>query len=311
METPKLSTLIYDLPQEDYHAIKNTFSSSQLKDLLDDEELFYDKHIAKTQAKEHVDAFDVGTYFHTGILEPHKLKKECVIYPNRIRRGADWELFKKNNKGKAILTLGMEKTGKALIEAVKKSPISMARIKRGRAEVSLFVQICVHEGQIYAVKEKKILKSAGWENFKGVIPSAKSGAVYFILKVRADSLGNDFILDLKSTSGNAKSPHTMRQKISYYNYDLSASLYLDLFSLPLGVQLTSFIWTFASKDKHNARSYKASIRNVLVGRAKWKKAVLALADGIANDWEMQDYLGTLEPQHFELEYIETNYDDIF
>lgn len=307
ISSPELNVLHYDIPSEEYHSTPGTFSSSQLKDAIDDIEFFHKKWIEKSIEREEISAFSVGTYFHTGILEPHKLSKDCAVYRNPRRHGAEWEAFKKKHAGKAIVNIRELESAERLIKAVKESTVAMGRINRSESEVSVFVKLYVVWGRIYVPDKNLILTATGWANFTGKLPK---GGVYIIVKARADKLGSDFILDLKSTTGNAKSSKSMREKISYYCYELSAAFYLDLFSVALGKQMNTFIWTFASKDFYNSRSYKASVKNILIGRSKWKKAILAIADGIANDWQFVDSMGTLEPNHWELEWIEETAADI-
>lgn len=290
--------LIYDMPSQDYHAVKGTFSSSQLKDLLDDEETFHKKYIAKTEAKEHIPAFDVGTYFHTALLEPDKLQSECAVFVG-IRRGAAWEKFQKDNAGKAIITKAEHEQAKGIIKAVQDSPIAMARLARSTSEVSVFINIRVSQGEIFAPDHGVRLAEDGW--VKSPVP--KSG-VDLVLKARADKLGSNFILDLKSTTGNAKSHMTMKKKVSDLNYDLSAALYLDLFTLGSGELKDEFIWTFASKDRFNSKSYCASQKNILIGRAKWSKAIRTLAFCIKDEWQFDDSLGVLEPTPWDMEYLQ-------
>jgi hypothetical protein len=289
--------IIKDMPSNEYHAVKGTYSSSQLKDILDDEEIFYKKYISKELEKESIPAFDIGTYFHTAILEPHKLKSECKVYRG-IRRGKEWDRFQEENRGLAIITEAEESQAIRLIDAVKNSPISMNRIKRGEAEVSAFVDVIVYLGEIYSSDGKWVLGAYGWN--KATEKINKKSSMLLPLKVRADLLGGDFILDLKSMTGNAKSPFATARRVSEYCYDLSAAMYLDLFTLATGELKSEFIWTFASKDLGNCRSYMASANNILIGRHKWRKAVLKLASCIETNWEFEDYLAILEPQAFEL-----------
>ena len=300
ISSPPLHKLIYDMDSATYHATPNTYSSSQFKDCLDDEELFFKKHIEKSIARTGAAAFDVGNYFHTGTLEPHKLSKECAVYPGNIRRGEKWERFQKKHAGKVFVTKKQVEQAEDLIKAVQDSPVAMGYLQRGKPEVSAFLEIAVHKGEIYAPKKKLMLTREGWVSFFGTIPK---DAVRMIVKTRADSLGEDFVLDLKSTTGNAKSVRTMRDKISYYNYDLSAALYLDVFEAVTGRSYDTFIWTFASKDYRNSRSYVASEKNILVGRAKYRKAILKIADGLSSNWVFSDVLGILEPNTYELENI--------
>ncbi len=303
----KLHKAIYDLSSEGYHSIKGTYSSSQLKDILDDEETFIKKYIERSVEKEHIAAFDVGNYFHTGILEPHKLRTDCVVYDGKVRRGSEWDKFKGQHKNKVILTPSQRDQAIRLIESVQDSPVAMGYIKRGKPEVSLFTEIWVDGGEIYSPKYNKVLDlSGGWLD-TSELPGK---FVKLIIKVRADSLGDDFVLDLKSTTGNARSEASMRGKITYYKYELSASLYLDMFSLLKGFQMDQFIWTFASKDAFNCKSYRASRHNLLVGRAKWMKAILKMVECQRNDWQLHDSLGTLEPEQFQLEWIKEKETDL-
>lgn len=304
MSEKKLQGLIYDMSSEEYHSTPGTFSSSQMKDLLEDPEVFHRKYIAKTEARLSIPAFDIGTYFHTAILEPEKLEKECAVFYG-TRRGSAWDQFQLDNKGKAIITETEHEKALTLIKAVKNSPIAMGRLARGKPEISAFVDIEVSNGEIYC--DGDVLGKYGWQSSK-----SKPGKDKIVLpmKVRADLLAEDFIQDLKSTSGNTKAEYAMRNKISEYSYDLSAAMYLDLFSIACGRVISEFVWTFASKDMGNSKSYIASCENIQIGRAKFKKAVITLAGCIRENWQFEDTMGVLNPNSWELEYIKTRPEDL-
>ncbi len=303
--TYKLHKIIEDMSSAEYHGTTGTFSSSQFKDLLDDEDVFIKKHILKEIEREEIAAFDVGTYFHTGILEPHKLKDDCIVFPGKVRRGKDWEIFKSKNLSKTIVTQSQKDQAEGLVKAVKNSPVAQEYLQ-GLPEVSLFTEIFIHHGQIYAPYYGKMLTLDGW--VKGPMKKPEGGH-RIVVKVRADMLGDTYISDLKSTTGNAKSNRSMREKISYYHYDLSASLYLDMFSL-MFPEIQDFIWIFASKDLMNSKSYRASAQNKLVGRAKYIKALIKMADCAKNKWQSVDYLDVLEPLTHELEYLREKDSDL-
>lgn len=293
-----------DIPSAVYHGLEGTFSSSQLKDALKDIEYFHKKHIAKEVERESNSAFDMGTHFHTYILEPEKIEEECAIFGG-VRRGKDWEQFKLDNANKCIITSSEKETVDTLVNAVRKSPVAMGRINRSESEVSAFLKIRVVGTSVYAIEWKKVLGKYGWEECKSIPSKGRD----LWVKCRADKWNESFILDLKSTTGNAKDEFSMRQKVSMYSYDLSAAMYLDVFSAANQKPVFEFIWTFASKDYGNSRSYMASQKNILVGRAKWKKAIVAIAEGFDTEWKFEDYMGILEPQNFELEYIADKAED--
>lgn len=296
-----------DMPSSQYHTIRDTYSSSQLKDLLEDPEIFYKKYILKTIERESISAFDVGTYFHTSILEPDKLKAECAVYGG-IRRGKEWEAFKEANANKAIITQSELTQAEGIVEAVRNSPVAMNRISRGEAEISAFVPIVISKGEIFSEDGKSIVGKYGWE--KTSIKIDKKNCVHLTIKVRADLLADTYILDLKSTTGNCKSEVSMRRKVSDYQYDLSASLYLDMFSIATGRTISEFLWTFASKDLFNSKTYIASEENVMIGRAKYRKALLVLASCISDKWQFEDAIGILKPNVWELEHIKPKSEDL-
>jgi len=299
-----MSRLIYDMTSADYHGDGGTFSSSQLKTMLEDPEVFYQKYITKEIAKESSSAFDVGTYFHTAILEPEKLAEECAVFEG-IRRGKAWDYFQEENKGKAIITKGEFEVASRIIEAVKNSPVAMELLSQTKPEVSVFNTLMICDNRVYSPMGFE-LKQSGWEK----VDKVPSDGTSITIKCRADAFNENFILDLKSTQGNTKNDFLMRKSISNYSYDLSAALYLDMFSLALGKPIHYFYWTFASKDIGNSRTYLASEKNIMVGRAKYKKALVLLGQCIEKDWKFNDSLGILEPNQFELEWLIEKSEDI-
>lgn len=296
--------LIKDLSSEMYHSIPNVFSSSQVKDGLVSQELFYDKYISKVIERESIPAFDIGTYFHTAILEPEKLESECAVYMGK-RIGKNWEDFKAKNAGKAIITESEYADAMNLVRAVQASPVAMGRLSRGEPEVSGFLKLRVFQREIYAITWGKVLGKYGWEDAK--VP-AKGFDLW--VKVRADLLADSFVLDLKSTQGDAKDADEVQKTVANYKYDLSAAMYLDVFSAIKQRTITDFIWTFASKKFKNCRSYVASAKSIQVGRKKFKIAILNIVDGFETDWSFEDYIGTVEPVIWDLHYIKDKEEDL-
>jgi hypothetical protein len=298
--TYKLNELLYDLSSNDYHGTKGTFSSSQLKDMYEDEDVFIGKYITGEIPRESSDAFDVGTFLHTMVLEPEKVLKECVVFPGRIRRGQVWESFKKKHSDKTIVTKFQKDQLDGLKKAIEDSPVA-AEFLVGEPEVSLFIELKIYERNIYAPNFNKILTMEGWAEFPA--EQIPEGTYSIIVKVRADMLGDTFISDLKSTSGNARSPKAMKDKVKYYLYDLSAAFYLDLFKL-VRPQIDEFIWIFASKEYLNCKTYRASDKLIKVGRKKYRKALIRIAECAMKDWKYVDYLDVLEPEEYEIVNLE-------
>ena len=300
-----------ELSSEAYHGTKNTFSSSQLKTILQDPEVFYKKYVTKEIAREENSAFDLGSYFHTALLEPEKLSSEASVYTGLARRGKEWEEFKEKNKGKSIITASEKSTADRMIKSVQDSPISMSFLNSSRPEVSAFVEFFVLGSDIFAFNESgcHCLTASGWvcTSLDFDEEDIKEFGTKLVIKVRADALGidNGVISDLKSTTGNVKNSFDMASKVSSYEYDLSAALYLDVFTLATGTNYDTFVWIFSSKDKDSpgAMSWKASENNILVGRSKVRKAIKLLARYVSNGWTFEDQLGTLEPPRYALDWL--------
>lgn len=294
---PAMHRLITGMTSAAYHGTEGTWSSSQLKVALEDEELFIKKYVHRTVEKEEAEHFDTGTYFHTGVLEPHLISKEIAVYPGKVRAGNEWKNFRTKHAGKCIITEGQKKVGDGMIKAVQASPTSMEYLV-GQPEVSLFIELVVFRDEIYAPFFKKKLSRNGWVD-TSVVPTK---GFKIVAKVRSDCLGDTFISDLKSTSGRANKEESVRKSVSQYKYDLSAAFYLDMFSL-MNEEITAFIWVFASKENPVAKPWKASKDNILIGRAKWSKALKRIADMSAANWEIVDSLGELEPQSWERDWL--------
>lgn len=301
-----LPTLSSEITSNDYHGGIG-FSSSQLKTAWEDVELFYKKYITKEIAKEESAAFDVGSYFHTAILEPEKLEKECTIWTEGIRRGAKWESFKAANAGKIIITTGEVEQATTLINAVKRSSVASELLQGGFPEVSCHCPIYINGDDIYAYNcDKKLfaLSPIGWVEINAAnIDVSKFHRM--LIKVRCDYIQpNDGVVsDLKSTTGNPKNEREVQSKISNYSYDLSASLYLDMFTLGYGKVFDHFAWIFASKDYGSCKTFLANRDMVMVGRKKWSKAVVSVAKQEINGWKFTDEVSLIGPAYWEREHL--------
>lgn len=262
-----------DLSNEDYHSLEDCFSSSQLKDALEDVEVFYKKHITKELEREHIPAFDIGTYFHTAILEPHKMDEDVAVFEGAVRRGKKWEEFQEKHEGKAIITLKELSQGENLVAAANTSSVLKDLMKKGEPEVSLAVDL-------------------------GATP----------VRVRCDWIDFDrgFIMDLKSTTGSARNSHSILKKISNYSYDMSAALYVDAYNEYLrkkgsNKKITTFYWVFASKDMVNCQTYASTPAMLELGRKKYRKALDDIASAKANGWNFEDKVKEVNPAKWEVD----------
>lgn len=100
--------IVKDLPSSSYHGMLGTWSSSQFKDMLEDPDYFIKRYIKREIDRSETDAMDTGTYFHTGLPEPHKVHEEIAIFEGKTRYGAKFNTFRELHKGKTIITKDMK-----------------------------------------------------------------------------------------------------------------------------------------------------------------------------------------------------------
>ena len=296
---------IVDLSDTEYHAIVDgegrAYSSSQLKDALDDIDVFYRSYITKEIPKEQKDAFDIGQRVHTAILEPHKLDNFVCFEGVRKEGSEKWEKFKAENQGKIFLTKGGIAESDVCIEGLKRSPLTMEKYTGGDAEVSICVPIDVDVDakKIYVTLPDNMgilcLGQDGWEPLLDGFVLDLSSCVRMNIKCRCDYRKKGLeISDIKTTTGNVLNERNIRAKVRDLKYDLSAALYLDMFNVVALVNgeglYQDFYWSFCNKKLPQARTWKANPVQIKVGRAKWVAAVLEVAAMERNNWDIQDQL---------------------
>lgn len=305
---------LLDISNDDYHAQRDAaehfYSSSQLKAMLEDPEIFYKKYITGEIERKSIPAFDIGTYFHTAILEPELLEKECAVYSGQ-RRGKAWEEFKTEHAGKAIITTSEHDKAMHLINGFKASALSEGIYSGGQVELSLFVEYWVAQGNIYLIlpgrSELYMLDVNGWIR----VDTIPAPATRIKVKVRGDYIHEEagHLADLKSTTGNPKDARAIKDKIRGYSYDMSASLYLDAFNAYTlnesgESKFKDFYWSFATKDNPMCQHYNCTDKMFSLGRAKYKKALLELAKYQENGWEFVEEIISLDPAPFEDEWLQ-------
>jgi len=258
-----------ELSNSEYHDKKGAFySSSQFKKALEDIELFHKIYITGEIVEDSdKPAFHIGTHYHTHILEPDKVDEDCAVYPGPMRKGKAWDEFKAENSSKAIITAKEDMKVANLLLATRKCSTAIATMANGAPEVS--VGVTLHGLNVKA--------RADWIDFE-----------------------NGFIMDLKSTTGNAKDIEKTIGKIDSYDYDLSAALYVDAFNVYLAENdmplIHTFKWVFASKDFVNCQVVCSTPEMLAVGRAKYTKALHSIVKYKANGWKFVDEEISIKPK---------------
>jgi len=190
-----LSGIYRGVPNDVYHGIE-AFSGSQIGDLIKNPQLWkYKKENPEEFEAEH---FDVGSAFHTSVLEPEKWNDEvavCIKVDRRTKIGKEqWAAFQEANLGKTLIK---HEQG-AVIERMTKS-------LKSTNTYGLIVQSGVPELSVF-------------HTFKGVL-----------CRIRPDwlDLKRGLMINLKSDVDAEKS--AFRRKLYKLKYHASAAFYLDVF----------------------------------------------------------------------------------
>lgn len=227
--------VINEISNADYHANRSHISSSGLKMILNNPKE-YEAIYVNGEPQEDKKVFHIGTYVHTYILEPHLMDEECAVYDG-VRRGNNWEEFKEQNAGKAIITTNELIKIEDMLQQYNASKTAKELVSGGEAEVTVFTEL--------------------------------DGAN---IKVRCDYYHPDYILDVKTTSKNIT--HENLEKSCFdYDYDLSCALYLDAFNKEMGTNIDRFIFLFLGKSDGKLGIVEASKEFIENGRRKYKKAI--------------------------------------
>lgn len=312
--------LLDNLTSDQYHGVRGTYSSSQLKTMLENPELFYKTYIERSVERKATGAMDLGTYVHTAILEPDLLETECAVYPGKVRSGKAWTEFQAANSDKVIISITDLEKAQEMIHAVNCSPVALSYINGYKKEASLFIEVYVMvnaedriQSEIYFFDNDNCafrITNNGWL-FSPIRDDEKLAIKEFghrmVLKARADSLNEvkGIVSDVKTTSANPSSEFEMRSTVDSYSYDLSAAYYLDIFSTVQERPFDKFVWIFTSRTAKTSKCWTASEENILIGRSKWRKAIIEIAHYESIGWQFPDELGVLAPSSFQRDWLHT------
>lgn len=184
---------VYDITNEQYHE-SDGISRSQLM-LLDKSpyHFWYQTLSGLAIKQESTPAMNIGSAFHTMLLEPAKFQKEFAVAPKVDRRTTkgkeEWEIFSTLSFGKIILTDDQFSKVSKMVELVSKHEI-----------VTTLLDEAVYEQSIY------------WTD--------KETGLQF--KTRPDIWSSKMVVDLKTTA-NA-SPYSFTRSALEYGYYLQAGM---------------------------------------------------------------------------------------
>ena len=220
------------------------------------------------------DIFRQGTNFHYAKLEPEKLKSECLVAPDYLRRSnADKQRWSGwfndyGANGDEIIKLPVgewyaefnKQTGKNIVtpdeltdlilmnNSINNNPEAISLFTGGEAETSVF-----------------------WEDKETGLK----------LKCRPDYLNSKFCTDLKSTANAQANPFA--RQITNLGYHISACMYLDGIKQATGRDV-QFRWVAVErKAPYLCVVYQLSDESMQVGQRLYRDYLNKLADCLESD----------------------------
>lgn len=226
------------ISNEDYHADKKSLSSSNLKTLLKDPQQFYKEKILGIREESNKSFFAEGSFVHSLILEPEKVKDEYAIWPGLRKQGKEFHEWKEQQTAKTILSKPQELRCGKYFAAYKRQPAARKLIKGTESEYTIVTEL---------------------EGIK--------------CKMRADAINLEkgYIVDVK-TSSFGSDIDSFRGAMTNFSYDLSAAFYLDIASKHYGKPF-DFYFLVISKTELTCDVYKVSFKTLTIGRKLYKNAL--------------------------------------
>ena len=184
---------VYDITNEQYHASEG-ISRSKLM-LLDKSpyHFWYETMSGLAEKQESTPAMNIGSAFHTMLLEPAKFQMEFAVAPKvdrRTKQGKeDWEIFVEESQGKILLSDDQFAKVSKMVELVSRHEI-----------VTTLLDEAVYEQSIF------------WTD--------KETGLQF--KTRPDIWSSKMVVDLKTT--NNASAHSFMRSALEYGYYLQAGM---------------------------------------------------------------------------------------
>jgi exodeoxyribonuclease VIII len=239
---------VENLGNSEYHALKNYWSSSDLKFMYKtNPEIFHYHYFGRgkdepiKQTPEQI----LGSLVHTMLLMPNDYEKEFFYMPDLNLRTNDGKAEKERllteNAGKTPVTAELLATAQNMKSAAERNPQIVKLLGHGRKECAFF-WTCPFSGL----------------NFKAKLDQASS----------------QWWSELKTTRD--ASPDFFSKAIHEKNYDLSLYHYHEAIRRVMDVESPANFICIASDEPHTTQVYKASASCFETGHQKWLDSVMKL-----------------------------------
>ena len=248
--------IVRDMSNHDYHALRDSFSSTQLKYLLTTsprhfKAKYIDGDIAETKS---TPALTLGSLVHCLVLTPGEISKEFVFLPDldlRTKVGrAEKASIELVANGRLLVTEDVRLQAVEMSNAVLADPSACKLLADCENELSYF-WTCPHTGLRF--------------------------------RARADGYAKNTKALIELKTGKDMSPLHFQRQAYNLNYDLSMAHYMEgLRRNDLECSKGYFI-TVESAAPYVVQCYQADDSFIDLGHQKWLEAITKLMAGKSND----------------------------
>jgi len=280
---PTLNRVETELTNEEYHENKFYISRSAIMDYDKSPYTYWAKHLNPFRPKKDATgAMQLGSAFHTMILEPHLFDKNHAVAPTieplpkvgllRDLGKETYTLQKQIREKQAALN--QEILDEFELNGVGKIILTTAEYEN---LCSMRNKIYLSEPAMQLIGEARIENSFFWQD-------AHSG---LLLKARPDILHDNMIVDLKTTSD--ASPRAFQNEMVKYGYHIQFAMIRDAVEKIEGRRITNFInLVVETKYPYNMAIYIIDEFAVDEGQVKYKNICLEMKRSLEEN-SFQDY----------------------
>tara|TARA_R100000231_G_scaffold70872_2_gene56040 strand:- start:2086 stop:2856 length:771 start_codon:yes stop_codon:yes gene_type:complete len=223
---------IFSKSDAEYYGDKNFITNSQLGKLAKSPKVL--DHYRK-YGQDDTNALLFGRAMHMAVFEPDKFSEEVIRYEGKVRRGKEWESFKRDNSEKTIISSSEYESIFRMFDKL----MSIPRVKD-----------LITDGVPEAVN--------CWQDSEtGVYCKGKSDMIKNVNGVK-------MLIDLKTTQEHNE--ESFRRSCYKYGYDRQAAFYTDGF----GGDEFWFI-VIEKQAPYDVGVYMCSSEFIEEGRKKYKK----------------------------------------
>ena len=259
-----MSGVIPDLSNEDYHGKKSHLSRSALMDFDKSPYTYWAKHLNPDRPiRDATPQMELGTAFHTLMLEPHLFADNYAIKPPKVfLKDVGREVYDEFKRAE----LELESTNKIVISQEDYLNL-LAMEKKLRSS----------EQAMQLIDGARIEHSLFWQD-------DHSG---LFLKSRPDIWHDNMIVDLKTTSD--ASPRAFQYEMVKYGYHVQFAMIRDGIEKIEKHRVSNFIdLVIESKYPHNMAIYIIDEFAIDEGHVKYKQICLDLKNSM-NENNFKDY----------------------